>query len=87
MLIRPIRLELIYKLVSAISNIVQKTKTHTETYIYPNRHKRSCSFVFQIYEPDYESDIIEQNSLVVNNGWNKILNDFVPLFLSFGFRN
>ena len=39
---------MIYKLTSAISNIIQKTKTHTETYISPKRqNKRSYSFVFQ----------------------------------------
>ena len=73
--LRSIQLELIYKLISAI--LFKKTKIHTETYIYPNRHKRSYSFVFQT----------QLSILVVKNGWNKILKGFVPLIFPFSFRN
>ena len=35
----------------------------------------------------YESDITIQNTLIVKNGWNKILKGFIPPFFPFGFRN
>ena len=42
MLIRPIRLELIYKLISAINNIIKKNKdTHRHTYIQIDRREFS----------------------------------------------
>ena len=76
--LRAIILELIYKLILAISNSIKKTKTHTETYIYPNRHKRSYSFVFQTW-----LWIRYHNTKHTNckNGWNKILEGFVLFFL------
>ena len=52
-------LPMIYKLTSAISNIIQKTKTHTETYISPNRTRAPIALFSKL---SYESDITVQNS-------------------------
>ena len=81
--LRPIRLELIYKLISAFSNIIQKTKTHRHTYIqigtrYP---------IALLSKLSYESDITIQSSLVVNDEGNRILKGLFPFYFPFGFRN
>ena len=71
---RTIRLGLIYKLISAFSNIIQKTKTHRHTYIEIGTRDPIALFS----KLSYESDITIQNSLVINNDQNKILKGSFP---------
>ena len=86
---RPIKLQLIYKQISAISNIFPKKKPktkeikHTLIHTYIQIDTRDPIALFS--KLSYELNITIQNSLVVDNGWNKIFKGFILPVFSFWF--
>ena len=79
---KPIILNVIYTLISAISNIIQNTKMHTETYIYPNKWITKSCFPNLVMN----QIITIQNTLIVKMVGVRFEKALFPFF-SFGFRN
>ena len=73
--LRPIRLQLNFRLISAI---LSKKQRHTLRHTYIQINTRDPIALFS--KLSYESDITVQNTLIIKNGWNKVLKGFIPLF-------